>query len=81
MVDARDRDREAVIVLATSPRQGIEQGIGAANTEGRGRTLRQRLGLAIPRRIVAAAGGSLQAETGRGGLRIELCLPLVPALV
>lgn len=82
MVDARDRDREAVIVLATSPPdRALSRGSARPTPKDAGRTLRQRLGLAIPRRIVAAAGGSLQAETGRGGLRIELCLPLVPALV
>ena len=82
VVDARDRDREAVIVLATSPRDGPSGNSSAGQPpKDAGRILRQRLGLAIPRRIVAAAGGSLQAETSRGGLRIQLCLPLVPALV
>jgi two-component system heavy metal sensor histidine kinase CusS len=82
VVDARDRDREAVIVLAASPGDA-PPGNGSAwpPPKDAGRILRQRLGLAIPRRIVAAAGGSLQAETSRAGLRIELCLPLVPALV
>ena len=80
MVDARDRDREAVIVLATSPPDSaLGRGSARQTPKDAGCTLRQRLGLAIPRRIVTAAGGSLQAETGRGGLRIELCLPLVPA--
>jgi two-component system heavy metal sensor histidine kinase CusS len=81
MVDARDRDREAVIVLATSPGDRALGNASARPSKDAGRILRQRLGLAIPRRILAAAGGSLQAETSRGGLRIELCLPLVPALL
>jgi C4-dicarboxylate-specific signal transduction histidine kinase len=82
MVDAHERDREAVIVLATSPgAAALGSGSAWQPPKDAGRILRQRLGLAIPRRIVAAAGGSLQAETSRAGLRIELCLPLVPALV
>src|ERR1022692_374707 len=82
MVDARDRDREAVIVLATSQGDAaLDSGSAWQPPKDAARILRQRLGLAIPRRIVAAAGGSLQAETSRGDLRIELCLPLVPALV
>jgi C4-dicarboxylate-specific signal transduction histidine kinase len=81
MVDARDRECEAVIVLATSSGDRALGNGSARLPKNARRILRQRLGLAIPRRIVAAAGGSLQAETRGGGLRIELCLPLVPALL
>jgi C4-dicarboxylate-specific signal transduction histidine kinase len=82
-IDACERYGQAAVLLAAdaSPRHG-EAGPpldGEPQPSASTLTLQQRLGLAIPRRIVEAAGGSLQTSESRTGLRVELCLPLAPA--
>jgi len=84
-LDARYRKGQTIILLAALSGDA-DSGDGLARTlpeepeeEDRGLALRRRLSLAIPRRMVEAAGGSLQVGNGREGLRIEICLPSAPA--
>jgi two-component system heavy metal sensor histidine kinase CusS len=84
-IDVCERHGQVMVLLASSlvdasPNNGHASPRDAdVETPASTLTLQQRLGLAIPRRILEAAGGSLKIRDSQAGLRIELCFPLVTA--
>jgi len=85
-IDVCERYGQVIVLLASSPVDTSPNNDHAAHSRNADEetpastlTLQQRLGLAIPRRIIEAAGGSLKTTDSHAGLRIELCLPLVTA--
>ncbi len=79
-IEVQEHHHEAVLRMAGSP--GAAGRVGHRQSPlNRERTLslRRRLGLAIPRRLVEAAGGRLETGNRRGRWHIELGLPLATA--